>query len=93
MKVKQADEKLNRVWDVLVKHCGADESQREYFLASADPKVTREWRFMGALGFGGKIWLNPEMEKPYVNCYREDETPARTKMIAAANAELEKLFP
>lgn len=37
-----------------------------------------EFRFQGTLGFGGKFWSYGW----YVNCYSEDETPARAAVIA-----------
>lgn len=52
-----------------------------------------EWRFCGALGFGGKFRNNGNHENtPHVDCYQEDETPARLAMIAAANKRLAELF-
>lgn len=53
----------------------------------------REYRFCGALGFGGKFRNNGNNENtPYVDCYREDETPARLAMIESANKRLAELF-
>ncbi len=55
--------------------------------------VCNEYRFCGALGFGGKFRNNGNQNNtPHVDCYREDETPARLEMIEAANAELAALF-
>ncbi len=45
---------------------------------------TREYRFQGGLGFGGKFRF-PQLS---VDCYPEDINPARTAMMAAANAKL-----
>lgn len=53
----------------------------------------REYRFCGALGFGGKFRNTGNRDDtPYVDCYREDETPARNAMIEAANKRLAELF-
>lgn len=53
----------------------------------------REYRFCGALGFGGKFRNNGNRENtPYVDCYQEHETPARLAMIEAANKRLAELF-
>lgn len=53
----------------------------------------REYRFCGALGFGGKFRNNGNRDGiPYVDCYLEDETPARRTMIEAANRRLHELF-
>lgn len=57
------------------------------------PNICREFRFIGALGFGGKFRNNGNCENtPHVDCYREDETPARCEMIEKANARLTELF-
>lgn len=53
----------------------------------------REYRFCGALGFGGKFRNNGNRDNtPYVDCYSEHETPARLQMIEAANRRLAELF-
>ena len=51
---------------------------------------TREWRFSGKLGFGGKFWH--ANDRFYVSCYAEDETPAIREMIENANNELAILY-
>ena len=52
-----------------------------------------EYRFMGALGFGGKFRNNGNRDNtPHVDCYREDETPARRAMVERANERLAELF-
>lgn len=52
-----------------------------------------EYRFMGDLGFGGKFRNNGNRDNtPYVDCYPENETPERLKMIEAANKRLAELF-
>lgn len=52
-----------------------------------------EYRFSGALGYGGKFRNNGNRDNtPYVDCYPEDETPARLAMIEAANKRLAELF-
>jgi len=84
----------NQVYDVLVSICGANEHDRESFLyhQTSDTPPT-EWRFCGALGFGGKFWRAGESYKPwYVNCYREDRTSKREKIIDAANEALARLW-
>lgn len=55
--------------------------------------VAREYRFCGALGVGGKFHNNGNRDNtPYVDCYRESETPARRGMIEAANRRLAEVF-
>lgn len=54
--------------------------------------LNKEWRFMGALGFGGKCKFNSNFQHPYVDCYREHETPEILDMITKANDRLADLF-
>lgn len=85
----QADE----VWQVLVDTCGASSNpiDRCAFVAEFTTPTaygpTREWRFQGNLGFGGKFWF-PALT---VDCYAEDETPALRQAISMANLKLEAL--
>lgn len=52
-----------------------------------------DWRFGGALGFGGKFRIDCNRAGvPYIDCYIEDETPARLQMIERANVRLAALF-
>lgn len=87
---------------ILHEECGCriDDRETEVFVrsikaeASNQDNVCHEYRFCGALGFGGKFRNNGNNENiPYVDCYREDETPERRKMIAKANKRLADLFP
>jgi hypothetical protein len=56
--------------------------------------VCDEFRFIGALGFGGKFRNNGNCENtPHVDCYSENKTPERLAMIKRANARLAELFP
>lgn len=73
-----------QVFDVLVTEAGAPESLRDQFMYHW-PKCI-EFRFQGALGFGGKIWHNDH--RVYVSCYREDETPEILAVIDSTNARL-----
>lgn len=82
---------------ILVEECGMrpDDDGRDGFVRIiSDPKQDcREYRFMGALGFGGKFRNNGNRnDTPHVDCYREDETPERLAMIERANARLAELF-
>ena len=87
----------NRIFDILVEECAAPESDRPAFLYNWP---CGEYRFQGALGFGGKIrsrstWsLNGERHHSpdfFVDCYPEDLTPERLEMITNANRRLEEL--
>lgn len=81
---------------ILIKECGwrNDPRDADSFVRAITAKdPCREFRFMGALGFGGKFRNNGNHDNtPYVDCYREDETPARVRMIEAANRRLVELF-
>jgi hypothetical protein len=50
---------------------------------------TREWRFQGHLGFGGKFWRNDG--RHYVSMYREDSTPERERVLSSLNEAIEQL--
>lgn len=94
------------VLKVLVEECGyrvLDPRDGDAFVRSIqwpqepsrvmESHVCREYRFCGALGFGGKFRNNGNNENvPYVDCYGEDMTPARKEMIAAANKRLADIF-
>jgi hypothetical protein len=96
-------EVANKIYDVLVHHCGARDEEittksgetynpyRSDFVYefSEIDEPTREWRFCGDLGFGGKFWWNGKF---YVSCYAEDETPEIKKAIEKANEELWNIF-
>lgn len=87
---------------ILVAECGhrvIDPRDGEEFVTTvattgdARDWVCHEYRFQGALGFGGKFRNNGNNANvPYVDCYREDETKARLAMIEAANKRLAVLF-
>lgn len=91
-------ELAGKVFDVLVEHCGlhkdwdADVEKRQDFIVCLTHARfdSFEYRFIGGLGFGGKVYLTPT--KWYVLCYSEDSTPEREGMIKAANAALDVLF-
>jgi len=78
----------SQVFDLLVKHAEANESDRDSFLHAQERGCT-EYRFCGSLGFGGKFWDNAG--RWYVTCYSEDETPARLTAIDATNTALAAL--
>lgn len=78
-----------RVYDVLVNLGGAPEGMRDTFLYAHCNEVhpTKEWRFQGYFGFGGKY----RSETNTVDCYREDETEKRLELIKQINEALENL--
>ena len=83
------------IFDVLVRLARAsqsDLSQFAYFYAERGGRPgggDDEFRFGGSLGFGGKIWWSRRRGWS-VNCYREDETPARLETIKAVYEALAK---
>jgi hypothetical protein len=81
-----------RVWGILVNHAGATDTDSNWVMFrqwfdKAFARGADEYRFIGALGFGGKFWLH-HRDGIYVTCYPEDETPERREMIAATNDAL-----
>jgi hypothetical protein len=84
------NELANRIYDVLVKACETDEASRQRFIYYiTNPAQSHEWRFIGSLGFGGKLYHNHG--RIYVGCYWEDETEERRMTIDRANQELSKI--
>ena len=72
----------NKIFDLLVHHCGANESLRiDFISAHTSNTPCTEYRFSGALGWGGKY----RSEINRATCYSEDETPHRIQMIHAFN--------
>jgi hypothetical protein len=84
-------ERADAIWTMLVEKAGAREDQRWEFVGYI-MEVNRfghEFRFMGTLGSGGKLYSFSPREGFYVSCYPEDRTPERTAVIDAANEWLE----
>lgn len=79
-------EKLNKVYDLLVSIGGAYEPERDSFIYHHTEGCS-EWRFSGKLGFGGKYRSGYNR----VDCYLEDETPERIKLMNELNSELVKI--
>jgi hypothetical protein len=78
----------NEIYDILIATCRAQESNRDQFVRYLGEKHDHyEFRFCGALGFGGKLYLD-RFSGLRVDCYREDRTPERESMIADANSAL-----
>lgn len=82
-------ERLNQIYDLLVSIGGAYEPLRDSFIyVHMDPKYPcHEWRFSGKLGFGGKYRSRTNT----VDCYSEDQTPERLKLIEDLNTALSLL--
>lgn len=78
-----------RVWTILVEECGADPSASAALDFYRHWPECREYRFAGALGFGGKVWDNAG--RVYVSFYFEDYTPERQAAKEVANIRLAHL--
>jgi len=81
------NDKFDLIYDVLVKYAGAEERGREDFIHAHRYDICTEYRFIGALGFGGKYYS----EKSRVSCYSEHETPERREMIQKTNEALKNI--
>ena len=83
----------NAVYDILEAECGAPADRYAFIRQFTSDRPTHEWRFMGALGFGGKIYMDVCASPPMrVSCYPEHQTAARLEMIRRANEALAALF-
>jgi len=74
-----------QIWHILIDNAGASSNtyDRHGFVIEAMSGEWTEWRFIGNLGFGGKVWNN--CGRVYVTCYRENETPERLDIIERTN--------
>jgi hypothetical protein len=97
------------IWQILVQECGADDEIQYPDLGMSTTKASfiqqwpcGEFRFMGALGFGGKVrqpmsfaWKGnwQHIGQVYVDCYPEDESSERKAMIERANTRLAESVP
>jgi hypothetical protein len=77
---------LNKIYDVLVGLGGAPEIYRDDFIYHHLKNDCDEFRFQGKLGFGGKY----RSKTNSVDCYLEDSTPERLKLIDEINEELKQ---
>jgi hypothetical protein len=80
----------NAVYDILAAHAGAEDSAgaRARFVCCAVEDGITEWRFQGTLGFGGKLRFRRHAAHFYVDCYEEDLTAERRRIIAETNLQL-----
>lgn len=74
--------------------CGASPRRRAEFVAAVaqwlHEGVASEFRFEGALGFGGKLYTDHDGSMR-VSCYPEDRTEQRDLMVQRANLQLDVL--
>ena len=83
------EEKLRKVYAILVEQGGANPCELGDFIASHLDSLypCREWRFCGVFGFGGKY----RIETNKVDFYAEDSTPLRVGLRNHINDELLKI--
>jgi hypothetical protein len=83
-------QQANDVYDILIEKAGEveDDHSRESFIYSQTTRFVGEFRFMGALGFGGKFRRGTYDDVWYVDCYSEDLNPSRRAIIKATNKKL-----
>lgn len=84
-------EQANAIYDVLVQHAGASEEGRDAFVVVQVNTSPDEFRFGGALGFGGKFWHDRDGWR--VSAYAEDARrwPEMRDVIDVTNAALATL--
>lgn len=72
------------IYGILIRLAGARPSGMAEFISAHSEDPPNEYRFQGALGFGGKYWSRENR----ISCYPEDCTPERSTMIQAVNEVL-----
>lgn len=83
-------DQADAIYDALIEFAGApsDADARYQFVLTQTDRFCSEYRFIGALGFGGKFWrINTKRPDGTwgplwcVHAYREDMTPERQAII------------
>ena len=88
--------KWGRVYDVLVQEAKAAEDYRERFLdymteeLPSRGRTNGEWRFMGCLGFGGKLYWDGR--RASINKYPEDRSDEDVVLIKRVNDMLRAII-
>lgn len=79
----------NKVFDILVSHCGAREDERPDFIWHHCKYLhgCMEFRFRGHLGFGGKY----RSKRNCVTYYPEDQTVEKDTIEKMTNEALSKI--
>jgi hypothetical protein len=92
--IKFTPEQASDAYDILVKHAGAREDERHYFVRTLleNDVSLLEFRFRGHLGTGGKFKHNGGNPVPYVDCYHEEMTAEKRAIIETTNAALAEYF-
>jgi hypothetical protein len=89
--LERAQSWVAAVHQVLVDECGAAPDGFDDF-AHHWPACGED-RFVGTLGFGGKVWSGRGDGPPYVTQYPEDATPRTIEAIERANRRLAAVAP
>jgi hypothetical protein len=91
------EQEADAVYTILIEECGerdhADGRERGSFVRYMTSNENgKEFRFQGALGFGGKCWINSNRPVPYVTYYPEDYSVERENMVDRANERIAALL-
>lgn len=84
-----SEEQANKVYDILVRECRANELTRSGFVMNQTTEVMSEWRFCGVFGFGGKF--HNRDDRWFVSMYPESQTPYLLTIQEKVNKLLEEL--
>lgn len=87
-------DQIQRVVDILTEACAMDSHHVEslvLFLEEGLSDCTREYRFQGSLGFGGKLYWGHR--RLWVDYYVESSTPARRVAKRTTNQRLQEIWP
>ena len=87
------ERQAREAYAICVDECGArplDRYDEHAFIDYATSENPLEWRFMGSLGFGGKLYFS-RWNGLHVGCYRENETEERISAMERANQRLRDL--
>lgn len=84
-----------KIGKILIEFAGANSrilKEHSDFISylTEDNRFGHEYRFMGSLGSGGKLYTNNRVWR--ISCYREDETSERLKVIELVNSKLQDLY-
>jgi hypothetical protein len=89
-----SEDQARKAIEIINEECRANigDDERAFIKYVTKGNSGIEWRFMGALGFGGKFRVNYyNKPHPYVDCYTEHMNDERRAMIDKANARLSEL--
>ncbi len=84
-----------KIGKILIEFAGANSrilKEHSDFISylTEDNRFGHEYRFIGSLGSGGKLYTSNRAWR--ISCYREDETSERLKVIGLVNSKLQDLY-